>query len=228
MFKILVVDDEQNIRNLLKLRLSAEGYEIITASNGQSALDAFYKDVFDLLIVDVMMPKMDGYEFVYRVREINQNIPVIMVTAKSHINDKKAGFNVGIDDYMTKPIEFDELLLRIKALLRRAKINTDKRIAVGDTVLDFDTLTVKNDKLNLSVTLQKKEFLILYKLLSYPEKTFSKSSLFDEFWGLDNFGDTDAVKVYISKIRSVIQPFSDIDIMTVRGIGYRGIKREKK
>ena len=166
MFKILVVDDEQNIRNLLKLRLSAEGYEIITASNGKSALDAFNKEVFDLLIVDVMMPEMDGYELVYKVREINQNIPVIMVTAKSHINDKKAGFNVGIDDYMTKPIEFDELLLRIKALLRRAKINTDKKIVVGDTVLDFDTLTVKNDTLNLSVSLQKKEFLILSILMN--------------------------------------------------------------
>lgn len=228
MFKLLIVDDEENIRNLLKLRLSAEGYEILTANSGKKALEIFYKEVFDLLIVDVMMPEMDGYEFVSRVRETNQDIPVIMVTAKSHINDKKAGFNVGIDDYMTKPIEFDELSLRIKALLRRAKINTDKKITVGDTELDFDTLTIENKRLNLSVTLQKKEFLILYKLLSYPEKTFSKNSLFDEFWGLDNFGDTDAVKVYISKIRSSIQAFPEIDILTVRGIGYRGIKNEKK
>ena len=228
MFKILVIDDEENIRNLIKLRLEKEGYEVFLAKNGEDALDSVYKNYFDLCIVDVMMPKIDGFEFVKRIRADNFNMPIIMVTARTQLTDKKTGFSLGIDDYMTKPIEFDELILRIKALFRRAKIVTEKQIKVGNTTLYFDTLTIKNDSLNLTTTLPKKEFSILYKLLSYPEKTFTKSQLFDEFWGMDNFGDIDAVKVYISKIRTIIEPFPEIDISTIRGIGYRGIKNEEQ
>ena len=173
-----------------------------------------------------MMPVMDGFSLVKQMRSENINTPVIMVTAKGNTEDKIEGFRSGIDDYMVKPVDFEELSLRIKALLRRYRIATERKITVGGTVLTYDTLTVSNEKLNLTVTLQKKEFLILYKLFSYPEKTFSKGQLYDEFWGLDNFGDVDAVKVYVSKIRSAIEPFPEIDIATVRGIGYRGIKNE--
>lgn len=226
MFKVLVADDEVNIRNLIKLKLSGEGYDVVCASDGNEALSRLYSECFDICIVDVMMPVMDGFSLVKQMRGANINTPVIMVTAKGNAEDKIEGFRSGIDDYMVKPVDFEELSLRIKALLRRYRIATERKITVGGTVLTYDTLTVSNEKLNLTVTLQKKEFLILYKLFSYPEKTFSKGQLYDEFWGLDNFGDVDAVKVYVSKIRSAIEPFSEIDIATVRGIGYRGIKNE--
>lgn len=226
MFKVLVADDEVNIRNLIKLKLSGEGYDVVCASDGNEALSRLYSECFDICIVDVMMPVMDGFLLVKQMRGANIDTPVIMVTAKGNAEDKIEGFRSGIDDYMVKPVDFEELSLRIKALLRRYRIATERKITVGGTVLTYDTLTVSNEKLNLTVTLQKKEFLILYKLFSYPEKTFSKGQLYDEFWGLDNFGDVDAVKVYVSKIRSAIEPFPEIDIATVRGIGYRGIKNE--
>lgn len=228
MLKILIVDDEINIRNLFKIRLENEGYEVYTAKDGLEALDVVYDNIIDMCIVDVMMPNLDGNSFVKKIRSENFNMPIIMVTAKGELDDKIEAFDSSIDDYMTKPIEFDELLLRMKALFRRAKIVTDKKIVIGDTVLEYDTLTITNNKLNLNVTLTKKEFSILYKLLSYPERTFTKGQLFDEFWGLDNYGDVDAVKVYISKIRSIIEPFPEIDIATIRGIGYRGIKKDEK
>lgn len=226
MFKILVADDEENIRNLFKLRLESEGYEVLTAENGGKAMEILYKEVVDLCILDAMMPVLDGFSLVKKMREENFTVPVIMITAKGQLEDKKTGFSVGADDYMVKPIEFDELLMRMNALFRRAKIVTEKKITAGNTVLYFDTLTVENKALGLSVTLSKKEFLILYKLLSYPERTFTKGQLYDEFWGMDNYGDMDAVKVYVSKIRSLIEPFPEIDVHTVRGIGYRGIKNE--
>lgn len=227
MFKLLVADDEENIRNLFKLRLEDAGYEVLLAENGEEALEIVYREVIDMCIVDVMMPGMDGFTFVERIRREDFTMPIIMLTAKGELKDKKTGFSLGVDDYMVKPVEFDELLLRMKALFRRAKIFTEKKITVGNTVLYFDTLSVNNESLGLSVTLSKKEFLILYKLLSYPERTFTKGQLYDEFWGVDNYGDMDAVKVYISKIRSLIEPFPEIDIQTIRGIGYRGIKNEK-
>lgn len=227
MFKILVADDEQNIRNLFKLRLEEEGYEVLTAENGSKALQIVYANVIDLCIVDVMMAETDGFAFVEQIRKDGFSMPIIMVTAKNELQSKKTGFLVGTDDYMVKPVEFDELLLRMKALFRRAKIVTEKKIEVGDTVLTLDTLTVRNDALGLKAVLPKRDFFLLYKLLSYPERTFTKSQLFDEFWGPENLGDMDAVKVYISKIRSIIVPFPEIDIETVRGIGYRGVRNEK-
>lgn len=227
MFKILVADDEENIRNLFRLRLEEEGYEVLCAANGIEAMDAVYSNVIDLCIADVMMPVADGFAFVERIREEGFSMPVIMVTAKGELQSKKTGFLVGVDDYMVKPVEFDELLLRMKALFRRAKIVTEKKIEIGDTVLQLDTLTVTNAKENKKVTLSKKEFLLLYKLLSYPERTFTKGQLYDEFWGPECYGDTDAVKVYISRIRAAVEAFPEIDIETVRGIGYRGVRNEK-
>ena len=197
------------------------------ACDGREALEVLDKKHIDLIILDVMMPRMDGYEFTNTLRKSGCMIPILMVTARETTEDKKRGFIIGADDYMVKPVEFDELLLRMKALFRRAKIVTEKKIEVGDTVLTLDTLTVKNDVLGLKAVLPKRDFFLLYKLLSYPERTFTKSQLFDEFWGPENLGDMDAVKVYISKIRSTIAPFPEIDIETVRGIGYRGVRNEK-
>lgn len=226
MFKILVADDEENIRNLFRLRLESEGYEVFTAENGAAAMDILYREVIDLVIADVMMPVINGFELVRRMREEKFDVPVIFLTAKGMLEDKKQGFSLGADDYMVKPVEFDELIMRMRAIFRRAKIVTEKKITVGNTSLYFDTLSIVNPVLGLSVTLSKKEFRILYKLLSYPERTFTKWQLYDEFWGMDASGDTDAVKVYISKIRTVTEPFPEIDVLTVRGIGYRGVRNE--
>ncbi len=225
MFNVLVVEDDKNIRKLIEIKLSGLGYSVLTAENGRDALDKLAENHLDILLVDAMMPIMDGYSFVKAVRESGNNVPVIMVTARGSLADKSQGFDVGVDDYMVKPIEFDELSLRIKAVLRRAKIVSDRKITVGETVLDYDTLTVSNstDK----VVLTKTEFGVLYKLLSYPERSFSKSKLFEEFWSWDSDTEEDIVKVYINRIRNKIAPFSDIDVETIRGIGYRGVKNER-
>lgn len=228
MFNILIVDDEINIQQLFKIRLVNVGYHVLTASDGEEALDIFYNQQIDMLIVDVMMPNMNGMELVNTIRNEGYNTPVIMVTAKGKLEDKKEGFLVGIDDYMVKPVEFDELLFRMNALFRRAKIVNERKITIGNTILDYDTLSILDKKKNLRITLTKKEFQILFKLLSYPERSFTKGQLFDEFWGLDNDSDDDVVKVYVSKIRDRIKDFDEIEIDTIRGIGYRGIRNEKK
>ena len=225
MFNVLVAEDDNNIRKLMEIRLSAEGYNVYSAGDGEEALKLMEGNQIDIMIVDVMMPKMDGYELVKMVRETDSQIPAIMVTAKGSIQDKAKGFNVGIDDYMVKPVEFDELIFRIKALLRRAKIVNERKITVGDVTLDYDTLSVSGH--GKKVTLSKKEFSILFKLLSYPERSFTKAQLFDEFWGYDSYADEDTIKVHINKIRSKISDFPEIDIETIRGIGYKGVKNEK-
>ena len=225
MFNVLVVEDDRNIRNLIEIKLRSLGYNVVTAENGKDALEKLSSNHLDIMLVDAMMPIMDGYTFVKTVREDGDNIPAIMVTAKGSMADKSQGFDVGVDDYMVKPIEFDELSLRIKAVLRRAKIVSDRKITVGETVLDYDTLTVSNGV--EKVVLTKTEFGIIYKLLSYPERSFSKSMLFEEFWAWDSETEEDIVKVYINRIRNKIAPFKEIDVETNRGIGYRGIRNEK-
>jgi DNA-binding response OmpR family regulator len=225
MFNVLVVEDDRNIRNLIEIKLRSLGYNVVTAENGKDALEKLSSNHLDIMLVDAMMPIMDGYTFVKTVREDGDNIPAIMVTAKGSMADKSQGFDVGVDDYMVKPIEFDELSLRIKAVLRRAKIVSDRKITVGETVLDYDTLTVSNGV--EKVVLTKTEFGIIYKLLSYPERSFSKSMLFEEFWAGDSETEEDIVKVYINRIRNKIAPFKEIDVETIRGIGYRGVRNEK-
>lgn len=225
MFNVLVVEDDRNIRNLIEIKLRSLGYNVVTAENGKDALEKLSSNHLDIMLVDAMMPIMDGYTFVKTVREEGDNIPAIMVTAKGSMADKSQGFDVGVDDYMVKPIEFDELSLRIKAVLRRAKIVSDRKITVGETVLDYDTLTVSNGV--EKVVLTKTEFGIIYKLLSYPERSFSKSMLFEEFWAWDSETEEDIVKVYINRIRNKIAPFKEIDVETIRGIGYRGVRNEK-
>lgn len=224
MFTVLIVEDDKNLRRLMDIKLSNEGYKTITAENGKVALEVFSTQHVDISLVDAMMPIMNGYEFVKSVRESGSLMPIIMITAKGTIDDKEQGFMSGVDDYMVKPIDFAEMLMRIKAVLRRAKIVSERKIYIGETVLDYESLTVSDEKNKVSLT--KKEFSILYKLLSYPERSFSKTALFEEFWSWDSDTEEDVVKVFINKIRNKIDVFSNIDIETVRGIGYRGVKYE--
>lgn len=222
MVNILIAEDEENLLNLYKIRLEKKGYNVILANNGKQAIDLIYKGGIDLAILDVMLPVYSGFEVLETIRRLELDIPVLMATSMGQLNDKKEGFSLGADDYLVKPFDFDELLMRIEAIVRRYKINTESKIVVGDTTLDAETLEVYNK--TEKVTLSKKEFQILFKLLSYPEKTFTKEQIFDEFFGIDSNADYDSVKVYISKIRKQIAVFENIDIDNIRGIGYRGIR----
>ncbi|MBR5439378.1 MAG: response regulator transcription factor [Clostridia bacterium] len=225
MFNVLIVEDDFNICKLMKIKLTQEGYNCHLAYNGLEGLEKLSENHIDIVILDAMMPKMDGFEMVKEMRDLKYTTPVIMVTARGEIDDKSRGFMVGVDDYMVKPIDFKELFLRMKAVLRRANIVSEKKIVVGQTVLDYNTLSVSRGEDKETFT--KKEFQILFKLLSYPEQSFSKSALFEEFWNFDSDTEEDAVKVYINKIRNKISRFEEIDVETVRGVGYKGVKNEK-
>lgn len=223
MYNILLVEDDAHILKLMDIWLTRSGFSVLTATNGEEALDMVKSGEVDLIVADVMMPKMDGFTMVETLRAEGNDIPVILATAKETIQDKKEGFNCGADDYMVKPIDHEELILRINAIIKRADIRREKKITVGDCTVDYQTLSVYNEKGDKEV-FSKKEFLILYKLLTYPERIFTKSQLMDEFWGVDSDSFTDTVKVHINRIRNKIAKFSEIDIVTVRGFGYRGIK----
>lgn len=227
MMTILIVDDDKNILTLLTTVLQSDGFEILAADDGAKALDLYFDNHIDMLICDEMMPVLSGNELVRQIRMDDPALPIIMVTAKDATSDKGESFDCGVDDYMVKPIDCDELLMRVRALFRRAKINTDKKIIVGDTVLDSNDHTITNRSKNLSVTLTKTEFDILYKLLLYPEKVFSKWQLLHEFWGVDSEVDDGIVKVFISKIRKQLESFPEIAIKTVMGIGYQGVRNEE-
>ncbi|MBQ9782780.1 MAG: response regulator transcription factor [Clostridia bacterium] len=226
MFNVLVLEDDKNIRRLTEIKLKNEGYNVYAVENGKQGLEVIGEKHIDIIIADVMMDEMDGYEFISTIRELNITTPCIMVTARGSLQDKTQGFNLGVDDYMVKPIDFDELFMRMKAVLRRAKIVSEKKLIVGETTLDYETLTIYNRE--HKVTLSKREFSILYKLLSYSEKSFSKSVIFEEFWDYDSDTEEDSVKVYINRIRNKIACFKEIDIETIRGLGYRGVKNEQK
>lgn len=222
MYNVLVVEDEINILKLMNIRLTKSGFNVFTAENGESALAVIKKEEIDLVVADVMMPVMDGFELIENIRAEGRSMPVIIVTAKESLDDKKTGFNLGADDYMVKPIDHEELVLRIHALLKRADIRRDKKLVVGGCTLDYESLSVFNE--SETVQFSKKEFLILYKLLSYPERIFTKNQLMDEFWGYESDTYSDTVKVHINRIRNKIANFKEIDVITVRGLGYRGIK----
>lgn len=223
MFHILVVDDDKNTRKLLRVVLEAEGYTVSTAENGEDALDVMDREYIDLVVLDVMMPKMDGYAFTKTLREVKNNLPVLMVSAKQMPEDKKQGFLVGTDDYMTKPIDEEEMLLRIKALLRRAKIANEHKIVIGDVVLDYDAFTVtKGDSQQI---LPQKEFLLLYKLLSYPGKIFTRIQLMDEIWGSESDTGWETVTVHIGRLRKRFEGWKEFEIQSVRGLGYRAVKK---
>ena len=222
MFNILVVDDDKNTRLLMKAVLEAENFTVITAENGEEALSVMEHSHVDLVVLDVMMPKMDGYTFTKTLRAADNNLPILMVSAKQLPADKKQGFLVGTDDYMTKPIDEEEMLLRIRALLRRAKNANDRRIIIGDVVLDYDTLTVSRG--SEVQELPRKEFLLLYKLLSYPGKIFTRIQLMDEIWGADSETGWETVTVHIGRLRKRFEHWDEFDIVSVRGLGYKAVK----
>lgn len=223
MFRILVVDDDKNTRLLLKAVLQAENYTVLTAENGKAALDVMEQEHIDLVVLDIMMPQMDGYEFTRTLREGRNNLPVLMVSAKQLPEDKHRGFLVGTDDYMTKPIDEEEMLLRIKALLRRAQIANERRLTVGDVVLDYDALTVtRNGEVQ---ELPQKEFMLLYKLLSYPGKIFTRIQLMDEIWGAGSDTGWETVTVHIGRLRKRFEGWSEFEIVSVRGLGYKAVKK---
>lgn len=223
MFQILVVDDDKNTRMLLKAVLQAENYTVFTAENGEDALMVMDKEHIDLVVLDIMMPKMDGYTFTKLLRENNNNLPILMVSAKQLPTDKQKGFLVGTDDYMTKPIDEVEMLLRIKALLRRARIASEHRIVLGDVVLDYDALTVTRS--GETQELPQKEFMLLYKLLSYPGKIFTRIQLMDEIWGVESDTGWETVTVHIGRLRKRFEGWTEFEIVSVRGLGYKAVKK---
>ncbi len=223
MFHILVVDDDKNTRLLLRAVLETEGYTVYAAANGEEALTVMDQQHIDLVVLDIMMPKMDGYEFTQTLREAQNNLPILMVSAKQLPADKKKGFLVGTDDYMTKPIDEEEMLLRIKALLRRAQIVSDRRIVIGDVVLDYDSFTVS--KKGDVQELPQKEFLLLYKLLSYPGKIFTRIQLMDEIWGAESDTGWETVTVHIGRLRKRFEGWEEFELQSIRGLGYRAMKR---
>ena len=223
MFRILVVDDDRNTRMLMKAVLEAENYTVLTAENGEAALEVMDTSHIDLVVLDVMMPRMDGYEFTKILRQSNNNLPILMVSAKQLPQDKKQGFLVGTDDYMTKPVDEEEMLLRIRALLRRARIVNERRIVIGDVVLDYDALTVtKNGEIQ---ELPQKEFMLLYKLLSYPGKIFTRIQLMDEIWGQDSETGWETVTVHIGRLRKRFEGWEEFEIENIRGLGYKAVKK---
>ena len=223
MFHILVADDDRNTRRLLQAVLENAGYQVFTAENGVEALEVMDRQHIDLVVLDIMMPRMDGYEFTSTLRECNNNLPILMVSAKQLPSDKKHGFLVGTDDYMTKPIDEEEMLWRIKALLRRAQIANERRIVIGNVVLDYDSLTVSRG--NETQELPQKEFLLLYKLLSYPGKIFTRIQLMDEIWGADSDTGWETVTVHIGRLRKRFQNWNEFEIVSVRGLGYKAVKK---
>ena len=223
MFRILVVDDDKNTRLLLKAVLQAENYTVFTAENGENALAVMDQEHIDLVVLDIMMPRMDGYTFTKTLRETNNNLPILMISAKQLPEDKHKGFLVGTDDYMTKPLDEEEMLLRIKALLRRAQIASERKLTVGDVVLDYDALTVTRG--SEVQELPQKEFLLLYKLLSYPGKIFTRIQLMDEIWGADSDTGWETVTVHIGRLRRRFEGWNEFEIVSVRGLGYKAIKK---
>ena len=223
LFHILVVDDDKNTRILLKAVLEAEHYTVFTAENGEAALEVMEREHIDLVVLDIMMPRMDGYEFTRTLRENRSTLPILMVSAKQLPEDKHKGFIVGTDDYMTKPIDEEEMLLRIKALLRRAQIASEHKMTIGDIVLDYDALTVtKNGE---TQELPQKEFLLLYKLLSYPGKIFTRIQLMDEIWGAESDTGWETVTVHIGRLRKRFEGWDEFEIVSVRGLGYKAVKK---
>ena len=223
MFHILVVDDDKNTRKYLQAVLEAENYTVSAASNGEEALAVMDQEYIDLVILDIMMPKMDGYEFTRALREANSDLPVLMVSAKQLPTDRHRGFLVGTDDYITKPIDETEMLLRIKALLRRARIVSERKIEIGDVTLNYDSFTV--EKNGESQVLPQKEFLLLYKLLSYPGKIFTRIQLMDEIWGTESETGWETVTVHIGRLRKRFEGWPEFEIESVRGLGYKAVKK---
>ena len=223
MFHILVVDDDKHTRMLLSAILQNANYTVTTANNGEEALDALDREHIDLVVLDIMMPKMDGYEFTKLIRETDNALPILMVTAKHLPADEKKGFLVGTDDYITKPIDEDKLLMRIKALLRRAQIVNEQKIVIGDVTLDYNSLTVTRN--GETQVLPQKEFMLLYKLLSYPGQIFTRIQLMDEIWGTESETGWETVTVHVGRLRKRFEGWNEFGIEAVRGLGYKAVKK---
>lgn len=222
MFKILVVEDDKELNHTVCEYLSQNGFEMFGCLSVNEAYDAMYGGmVFDMIISDIMMPQIDGFEFAKTVRKLNEEIPILFMTARDDFAAKQKGFHAGIDDYMVKPIDFNELLLRIGALLRRAKIAANKQITVGSLVLNAEEISAYLD--NKEIPLTVREFNLLYKLLSYPKKTFTRSQLMDEFWDSDSASGPRTVDVYMTKLRDKFSDCNDFEIVTVHGLGYKAV-----
>ena len=221
MFQILVVEDDKDLNRTVCAFLNASGYQATGCLNANDAYDAMYGTMFDLIVSDIMMPGIDGFEFAKTVRSLNENIPILFMTARDDFASKQRGFRIGVDDYMVKPIDLDELFLRIGALLRRAKIATSRKLEVGSFTMDADEhIAMLGDE---EINLTNREFNILYKLLSYPKKTFTRQQLMDEFWDADTETAPRAVDVYMTKLRSKLGSCEDFEIKTVHGLGYKAV-----
>ncbi len=219
MFDILIVEDDRNTQKLMCAVLKRGGYNTYIAKDGLEALERMETQRFDLIVLDLMMPRMDGYEFCQQLREVGENIPILMVTANQEMKDKHKGFLAGTDDYMTKPFDEQEMLFRVKALLRRAQIASEHRIVMGETTADYNTLSVSWKR--EQHTLPKKEFQLLFKLMSYPNMIFTRNQLMDEFWGLETETDEHTLNVHINRLRDKFRDNPDFEIVTVRGLGYK-------
>lgn len=222
MFKILVVEDDVNLNQMICKALGLHGYHAYSAHNAQRALSIMDSNVVDLVVSDIMMPGMDGYALAHKLRQSGNNVPILFVTAKDKFEDKQRGFQLGVDDYMVKPIDIAEMILRVGALLRRAQISNEHKLVVGTTVMDHDALTVSREGVVLE--LPQKEFLLLFKLLSYPGKIFTRSQLMDEIWGLTSESMERTVDVHITRLRDKFRANPDFSIETVRGLGYKAVK----
>ncbi|MDD6276358.1 MAG: response regulator transcription factor [Clostridia bacterium] len=221
MFKILVVEDDKELNHAVCEFLSGVNFETTGVINAEDAFDAMYRQNYDLIISDIMMPNIDGFEFAKSVRALNENIPILFMSALDDFESKRKGFSSGIDDYMVKPIDLNELTLRVNALLRRAKISKEKKLTVGDLTLDAEehTAYLSGNEIPLTV----REFNLIYKLLSYPKKTFTRTQLMDEFWSVDTSSSPRTVDVYITKIRDKFSACKDFEIVTVHGLGYKAV-----
>lgn len=222
MMKLLIVEDDQQLQQLFIRILSKHGYSAVGVSNGQLALDALDKDYFDLIITDIMMPEMDGFELVQQLRDVGNMIPILMITAKDAFDDMSLGFRYGVDDYMVKPINVNEMVLRVKALLRRAQMINDHKQTLGGTVLEHDSFTLTAN--GETMVLPQKEFLLLYKMAAYPGTIFTRQQLMDEIWGYETDSDCHTVDVHISRLRDRLRNNRDMKIVTIRGVGYKVVK----
>ena len=222
MFKILIVEDDRELRQLFGHVLIKNGYAVKEVSNGKEALDALETDYYDLMISDIMMPLMDGFELVRSLRETGNGMPVLMITAKDAFDDMRVGFLSGTDDYMVKPVNVNEMVLRVSALLRRAQMISERRQVLGNTILECDSLTVTTE--NGNMVLPQKEFMLLYKMASFPGRIFTRQQLMDDIWGYDTDSDTHTVDVHIGRLRDKFKDSMDFKIVTMRGVGYKVTK----
>ena len=223
MFKILIAEDDAELRQLFTHVLNKNGYEVTGVDNGKKALDALTNEYYDMVISDIMMPIMDGYELVKSLREINKTIPVMMITAKDAFDDMRLGFLSGTDDYMVKPVNVNEMVLRVGALLRRAQMITERKLVIGATVMECDSMTVTHA--GVSSILPQKEFMLLHKMASFPGKIFTRQQLMDEIWGYDSGTDSHTVDVHIGRLRERFRDEKDFKIVTMRGVGYKVVKQ---